>query len=100
MFMGFPNNMLRLRDDATVKQLDISKDKLEVIQKVMSSGIANSTKISIVKRLTGGSQCCVCGGVPSLQVSYPINDEKGNATRIERYCGSCIQKVYEREQVL
>ncbi len=93
--MEFPSNMLRLRNDATVRQLDIDKDKLEVIQKVMSARLASSSKRNIIRKLTEDSPCCVCGGIPTLEVSYPVPD--GGTTRIERYCESCIQKVYERE---
>jgi hypothetical protein len=79
--------------------LKIPKEKLEVLQKVVSSSqTTDDIKKMMIKKSAEVSPCCVCGGLPSLEVRYPVPD--GGATRIERYCESCIQKVYEREQVL
>ncbi len=91
--------MRRIRDNATVKELNIPKDKLEVLQKIVSSkGIRDDTKHAMIRKLSEGSPCCVCRGIPSFQVSYPVPD--GGATLMERYCQDCIKKIYEREQVL
>ena len=91
--------MLRIRDNSTVQELNIPKDKLEVLQKIVSSNnIKDITKQNMIRKLTDGSPCCVCRGIPSLKVSYPVPD--GGATLIERYCEDCIKKVYQREAVL
>ena len=37
---------------------------------------------------------------PSLEVRYDISDEKQKVTKVERYCDSCIKKLYAREPVL
>ncbi len=88
-----------MRDNATVKELNIPKDKLEVLQKIVSSKtIMDTTKHNMIRKLSDGSPCCICRGIPSLKVSYPVPD--GGATLVERYCQDCIKKVFEREAVL
>jgi hypothetical protein len=57
--------------------------------------IMDKTKTLIIKKLTDGSPCCVCAGIP-CEILYKLED----ITRIERYCENCIKKVYSRVQVL
>lgn len=83
--------MLSIRTDATVKQLNIPKDKLEVLDKIISSNVTDRTKQQIIRKLTGVSPCNVCSSYATLEVSYPVPD--GGATRIEHYCSKCIEKV-------
>ncbi|MEP6576955.1 MAG: hypothetical protein ABJB85_11050 [Nitrososphaerota archaeon] len=91
--------MLRIRDNATVKQINISKDKLEKYESLLRTHkIYDRNKKSAIKQYYGHSPCCICGDVPSVVVQYPT--EGGGGTRIESYCQGCIKKVYEREQVL
>ncbi len=86
-----------MRDNATVKELNIPKDVLEVLQKIQDSKtIMDETKDRMIKKLTSGSQCCICRGIPTHEVIYRLE----GATQMERYCEPCIKKVYEREQVL
>jgi Translation machinery associated TMA7 len=94
--MAFPVNMLRIRNNGTVKPLDIPKDKLKDLQEFVSSNKHTSTrKQNMIKKIAGRG-CCICGGIPSLQVSYDMQ----GATRIEKYCDNCIKSVYSREAVL
>ena len=73
------------------------KEVLEVLQKIVAStNIKSETKHALIKKLCEGSACCICGGFPSHEVIYKLED----ASRIERYCNVYIKKVYEREQVL
>jgi len=91
--------MLRIRDNGTIRELNIPKDKLEVLERIVSSKkIMDSTKHNIIKKLTNVSPCCVCAGIPAFEVVYSVPD--GGATRVERYCSKCIERVYSREQVL
>jgi len=39
-------------------------------------------KHATIRKLTEGSPCCVCGGIPSLEVVYDAD----GASRVERYC--------------
>ena len=86
-----------MRDNATVKELNIPKDKLEVLQKIVSSNnIMDDTKHAMIRKLSEGSACCICRGIPSMEVIYHLE----GATQMERYCSECIKKVYQREAVL
>ncbi len=87
-------NQIRIRDNPTVKELNIPKDKMELLQKIESSNITDERKQRDLKKLTG-SQCCICS-IPSHEVIYHID----GATQMERYCQDCIKKVFEREAVL
>ncbi len=91
---------LRIRDNGTVRELNIPKDKLEVLEKIVSSkNIMDETKHKVIKKLTDGSPCCICrDGIPAFEISIPFHE--GGAVRIERYCSKCIERVYSREQVL
>jgi hypothetical protein len=95
--MAYPNNMLRIRDNGTVKELNIPRDKLEVLQKIVASKtIAEKTKHLLMRKLTEGSPCSICGAIHTHEIRY--TGEGG--TVIERYCSKCIERVYSREQVL
>jgi hypothetical protein len=76
--------------------LNIPSDKLETLEKVIKSNIADSTKKSIIRKLTNGSVCSGCAGIPSLEARCQLE----GAVKVERYCESCVRRVYEREQVL
>lgn len=97
-----PPNQVRIRDSGTVRELNIPKENLEELQKIVSSRkIADEVKKKMIKKLANASPCCCCGDIPSLEISYPFSEGgKIYATRIERYCSKCIERVYSREQVL
>ena len=42
------------------------------------------------------SPCCICGGIPSLEVVYDCD----GASRVERYCESRANQVFTRNAVL
>ena len=91
------SNQVRIRDSGTVRELNIPKETLEELEKIVSSPHKTGEfKKQMIKRLAKASPCCCCGGIPSLEISYP----EGGATRIERYCSKCIERVYSREQVI
>jgi len=90
---------LRIRNNGTIRELNIPKDKLEQRQKIVSSPkTMDRYKRYEIRKLTGGSPCCMCDGLPSLEVIYQVPD--GGATQLERYCNRCIERVYSREEVL
>lgn len=87
--------MLRIRDNATVRPIKLSEDKLKKINDIINSNkYAPFRKDNAIKQISG--YCCVCGAVAELEVTYPLE----GATRVEKYCPKCIEKVYAREQVL
>jgi hypothetical protein len=91
------SNTLRIRDkEATIKQLEFPKDTLNKLQKLVSSNVTEDVKKLGIKKLTGVSRCCGCGGIPTHEIIYNVE----NATRIERYCEKCVKSIYPREAVL
>ena len=90
--------MLRIRpDNGTIRELNIPKDTLEELQKVVSSRQAtDDIKKLMIKKFTKVSPCCICGGIPSLEVIYDAD----GASRVERYCESCANRVFSRNAIL
>ena len=90
--------MLRIRpDNATIRELNIPKDKLEKLQKILSSPKAtDDIKKMKIKELAKASPCCICGNIPSCEVVYDAD----GASRIERYCDSCANRVFSRNAVI
>jgi hypothetical protein len=90
--------VLRIRpDNGTVRELNIPKEQLEVLEKIVSSPrTTDDIKKMMIKKFAKVSPCCVCGGIPSLEVIY---DAEG-ASRVERYCESCANRVFTRNAVL
>ena len=89
---------VRIRpENGTIRELNLPKEILEVPQKVVTSPqTTDDIKKLMIKKFAQVSPCCVCGGIPSLEVVYDADV----ASRVERYCESCVRRVYEREQVL
>ena len=88
---------LRIRpDNGAIRELNIPKEVLEVLQKVVSSNVMDKTKHATIRKLTNGSPCCVCtNGIPAYEVIYQLE----NIEKIERYCESCVNRVFSRNAV-
>jgi hypothetical protein len=71
----------------TLEPIDISKDKMEMLQNVSDNKISSYVKSATLKKLCDGA-CCLCGGIPTQIATYPME----GATRIERYCDLCASK--------
>ena len=78
--------MLRIRpDNGTIRELNILKENLEELQKIVSSHrTTEDIKKLMIKKFAKLSPCCTCGGIPSLEVVYDCD----GASRVERYCES------------
>lgn len=87
------------RGSASIKEINISPENRQFLEKIVKNGISNIIKKQI-KQLIGGSPCCVCYGIPDYEVIYSVSNEPQNAPRVQCYCKDCIKKVYEWEQVL
>jgi hypothetical protein len=49
-----------------------------------NAGVKSQSQVvkdTVMKKLAGG-WCCICGGIPTLMVTYEISDEKQGATRL------------------
>lgn len=87
-------SQLRIRDNGTVKRIQLPKDKQEKLNMVLSSKRYASNRDKAVKHITG--RCCICDNIPMYAVVYDIQQ----ATRIEKYCDKCVQTLYARKSVL
>ena len=88
---------LRIRpDNGTIRELNIPKEKLEVLEKIVSSPVADEVKKLIIKKFAEVSPCCICGGIPSLEVIYDVEF----ASRVERYCEACANRVFSPDAVV
>jgi len=90
--------VLRIRpENGTIRELNIPKENLEELQKIVSSPrTTDDIKKLMIKKLARVSPCCVCGGIPSVEVVYDAD----GASRIERYCSSCANRVFSRNAVI
>ena len=90
---------LRIRPDkGIIRELNIPKEKLEVLQKVVSSPqITDEVKKIMIKKFAEVSPCCVCSGIPSLEVVYDVG---GGARRVERSCEACATRVFSRNAII
>ena len=90
-------NTLRIRpDNGTIRELNIPKEKLEVLEKIVSSPVADEVKKLMIKKFAEVSPCCICGGIPSLEVIYDVEF----ASRVERYCEPCVNRVFSKNAVI
>ena len=92
------SSTLRIRpDNGTIRELNIPKEKLEVLQKVVSSHhTTEAVKKIMIKKYALVSPCCVCGGIPSLEVIYNAD----GASKVERYCEACANRVFSRNAII
>jgi hypothetical protein len=89
--------MLRIRDHGTVRELNIPKEQLDVLERIVSSPkTTDEIKKLMIKKFAKVSPCCVCGGIPSLEVVYDVDAD----SRVERYCSSCANRVFSRNAVI
>ena len=91
-----PNsNQIRIRE-GKVTPIKVPEDQLKYLNQVLESNRYGPWRKEAMIRKVMGGNCCICRGVPTMQVSYSLE----GATRIERYCDKCIKSVFAREQVL
>ena len=92
-----PNNQIRIRDNATVKPINIPAEKLKEYNDYLAKtkGGSSTLRTLQMKKLFGRG-CCICAEIPDFEVIYQLE----GCTRLERYCEGCINKVYAREGVL
>jgi len=76
-----------------VKPINASEEDLESLKKVLDSKVSDCVKTLKIKRVLG-SWCIVCGSIPTQIASYDYN----GATKIERYCDSCVEKQFGRSE--
>ena len=85
---------LRIRpDNGTIRELKLSEDVLQKLEKIVSSPrYSEEVKKNMIKKFAQVSPCCICGGIPSLEVVYDYD----GARRVEGYCESCATRVFSK----
>jgi hypothetical protein len=80
----------------TIKPISLSleDEETEVLKKAFYSGRLSPTGKDTIQKKLGGT-CVICGGLAQKIASY---DCAGFATRIERYCDSCVKKTFARSE--
>ncbi|MGA7005807.1 MAG: hypothetical protein WBY28_01925, partial [Nitrososphaeraceae archaeon] len=63
---------------------------------VSSPQTTDDVKKLMIKKFAEVSPCCVCGGIPSLEVIYDVEF----ASRVERYCEACANRVFSRNAAI
>ncbi len=81
---------LRIRDNAVITELHITNEQRAKVQQMVNRN--PNQRNNIVKKVTGHGYCQSCGQVPDVLLSYDCDGAK----RLERYCNSCIKKVFSR----
>ncbi|HEY7108064.1 MAG TPA: hypothetical protein VH415_01410 [Nitrososphaeraceae archaeon] len=77
-----------LSEGAIVKELNISKETRELVQRKKKL----LTYRNALKEITGYSGCAACGSIPDIQISVKID----GAIVVENYCRPCSEKLYQR----
>jgi hypothetical protein len=79
----------------TIKPISLSleDEEIEVLKKAFYSGRLSPTGKDTIQKKLGGT-CVICGGLAQKIASYDC----AGATRIERYCDSCVEKTFSRTQ--
>jgi hypothetical protein len=71
--------------------MNIPADQLEILNHAMTSKKYGPTERDrLLTKISG--RCVICGGIPTQIASYDC----AGATRIERYCDSCVVKTFSR----
>ena len=85
---------LRIRPDSgTIRELNIPKETLQELEKIVSSPKTTEyIKKTMIKKYAQATPCCICGGIPSLEVVYDAD----GASIVERYCESCANRVFSK----
>jgi hypothetical protein len=83
--------MSEIQTTPTIKPINIRADQLEILKDALvSKRYTPASKDRLLSKISG--RCCVCGAIPTQIASYDCS----GATRIERYCDSCVEKTFSR----
>jgi hypothetical protein len=73
--------------------LDLPDTTVQKLKQQYNSNRTSSWNKEAIQKKLGG-RCCVCGELASQIASYDC----AGATRIERYCDSCVKKTFARSE--
>lgn len=91
------HEQIRLRKGVKLRELKIPEENLKQLKETMSSGFSSPyRRRELGKQILGTSLCSLCSGIPSVELTYDVSDKDLKATKVERYCDSCLRQVYTR----
>ena len=76
----------------TIKPIDVTMTQLELLKKALKSNKLSPGAKERIQKESGFGMCCCCGGIPTQMASYDC----AGASRVERYCDSCVEKTFSR----
>ena len=76
----------------TIKPIDVTTTQLEILKKALKSSKISPAGKERIQKQSGFGMCCCCGGIATQTASYDC----AGATRIERYCDTCVEKTFSR----
>jgi hypothetical protein len=76
--------MITGKPEPKIEDIKVDKNKMENLQKILSSGISDHVKRDTIKNTTG--MCCRCHGVATKNIIYQLE----GASLIEKYCDQCF----------
>src|SRR6266511_958643 len=90
----YPDKQLLIRPKgAKIKKIIITDEQLAKIDEIKEMPLFSKPKEDRIRDLIG-SLCCICSGIPSIELRWPVGDKIQPVTRIERYCEPCSKKIY------
>lgn len=75
-----------IRNGATVTELNTPPETVALVQKIQRTVFENKSKNKYLKEVLGHSLCCLCRGIPVVEVSYDLLD---GFRKVEYYCETC-----------
>jgi len=78
--------------NTTITEVNISKDQLETIQRILGSSFLLSIKRDRILAKTGlkSRLCCICGGISSPL--YEVRTTGDGYVKVQAYCSTHIEK--------
>jgi hypothetical protein len=86
-------DLLRIRNNVTIKELNFTDDKIDAVKRTAGFG----KKYWIGIQILGVSACCLCGKIPDIELNENVGDDDQKIIKVEFYCRQCIEKVFSKE---
>ena len=86
---------LRIRPkNITVRELNLTEEQVNEANKIIASPVSRQQRLVKLKQVLKGNSCCVCGGLPSVEIVYYYE----KISQRERYCDIHQRLVFQRSE--
>lgn len=93
--MSMSDKNIRVRNNATVKEILLDKDKYENVQKLLNRKQVWKLKEKLIAAVGfKACFCCVCDKITSPL--YEVRYSDTEVVRLEIYCSTHIESVYQK----